>query len=157
MKRSLFGFFLGSGLTLLLLGCATTPSTEENELVAAVRVSDEASFVMANPKTGRRCRIFHMDIVEMKGRRLKVRTAFGDAAAAGVALGLIQLPVPPPPRSSRTYPVPDPKPTGRPIKLRAAYPARCDGNGLATRLKLSFDSLNIMRQLGLEPALAAQP
>ncbi|MGA2976678.1 MAG: nuclear transport factor 2 family protein [Spirochaetia bacterium] len=47
--------------------------------------------------------------------------------------------------------------TGKPIALRAAYLGRYDANGLTTTLKLYFDSMTIMTQLGFKPVpLVAQ-
>ena len=41
--------------------------------------------------------------------------------------------------------------TGKTFTLRAAYLGRYDANGLTTTLRLYFDSMNIMNQLGLKP------
>ena len=216
-------------------------------------VFDECSFVMMNPKTNRQYRIFHLDIVELRGSKVKVMTTFGDAAAGNVALGVIEPPVPAPPnRLTRVFPAPAPEPTwlppaaslsqalsrfnshdlasmakmlgedarvmisplldevgrdayiawqevmftafpdltltpirsfdmgdgwavsevtmtgtqkgpylghapsGKPIRLRAAYLGRYDAKGLATIIKLYYDSLNILTQLGYQPVSAQQ-
>ncbi len=46
--------------------------------------------------------------------------------------------------------------SGKPIKLRAAYLTRYDAAGLATNLKLYFDSLFLLKQLGYEPVARTQ-
>jgi steroid delta-isomerase-like uncharacterized protein len=43
--------------------------------------------------------------------------------------------------------------TGKPFTLRAAYAGRYDANGLMTVLRLYFDSMTIMNQLGLKPVM----
>jgi predicted ester cyclase len=47
--------------------------------------------------------------------------------------------------------------TGKPFSLRAAYLGRYDSSGLTTDLKLYFDSMTIMNQLGLKTVPIASP
>jgi hypothetical protein len=47
--------------------------------------------------------------------------------------------------------------TGKPVSLRAAYLARYDSNGLATSVKLYFNSRDILSQLGFTPTKVSMP
>jgi predicted ester cyclase len=208
-------------------------------------IFDECTFEIPLPDKGKTIKIFHMDIVEMEGAKLKVKKTFSDGVALAVALGKIKPPILLPP-SGNDINLPNPKPTGlspleaqkdfqirwnkhdlsflaemvhtdaeilvsplidpvgrnsyiewqkiffkafpdismttilsyagdnwaisevmlkgtnigpyigsvttgKRIELRAGYLTRFDTEGLITSLKLYFDSMNINKQLGLEP------
>jgi hypothetical protein len=109
-------------------------------------VFDECSFVMQNPKTGRQYRIFHMDIVELRGTKVKVMTTFGDSAAGSVALGMVEPPIPaPPPRSARVYPTPAPQPTYlAPLAAQAEALSRWNRHDLTAMATMLAQDADIM-------------
>ena len=73
-------------------------------------VFDECTFEIPIPEKDKTIRIFHMDIVEMEGNRMKVKRTFGDGATMKVALGFIEPPIPLPQPPVATT-IADPKPT----------------------------------------------
>ena len=209
---------------------------------------DECSHVSTHPTTNNKFRVFHADIIEYEGFKMKVMTTFADGAVGSVALGLIEPPLPAPPlpcqrtwrkveiiktdmklmdahmesqarwnshdldslatmihqdarilispiydyvtgdgfiawmeimfqafpdlkvEETRTIDLGDGwvvsevkmtgtnlgpylgnQATGKSFSLRAAYLGRYDSDGLITNLKLYFDCMTIMNDLGLEP------
>ena len=74
-------------------------------------VFDECTFEIPIPENDKTISIFHMDIIEMEGDKMKVKRTFGDGATMKVALGFIEPPIPlPQPPVATTLAVP--KPTG---------------------------------------------
>lgn len=73
-------------------------------------VFDECTFEIPFPGKNKTIKIFHMDIVEMEGHKLRVKRSFGDGALMKAALNKIEPPFLKP--KMATIAVPPPKPQG---------------------------------------------
>ena len=114
-------------------------------------VFDECTFDIPIPDKDKIIRIFHMDIVEMEGNKLKVKTTFGDGASMKVALGLIEPPLPLPP-SAPTFAVPNPDPTGLvPLKAQDEFKARWNDHDLSSLAKILHADAEILVSPLLDP------
>jgi predicted ester cyclase len=114
-------------------------------------VFDECTFEIPVPKKDRTIKIFHMDIVEMKGNKLKVKTTFGDGASMKVALGLIEPPLPLP-KSATTATIPNPQPTGLvPLKAQDEFQARWNKHDLSSIAEMLDSNAEILVSPILDP------
>jgi predicted ester cyclase len=81
-------------------------------------VFDECTFEIPLPDMNKTIEIFHMDIVEMEGKKLKVKKTFGDKALMNVVLNKIEPPFLKPQKA--TIAVPPPKHQGlKPLDAQA--------------------------------------
>ena len=107
-------------------------------------VFDECTFDIPLPDKDKTITIFHMDIVEMKGNKLKVKTTFGDGASMKVALGLIEPPLPLPP-STTTTTIPNPHPTGLvPLQAQDEFQARWNKHDLSSLAEILHADAEIL-------------
>jgi predicted ester cyclase len=92
-----------------------------------------------------------MDIVEMKGNKLKVKTTFGDGASMKVALGLIEPPLPLPP-STTTTTIPNPQPTGLvPLQAQDKFQVRWNKHDLSSIAEMLHADAKILVSPLLDP------
>ena len=71
-------------------------------------VFDECTFEIPLPGTDKRITIFHMDLVEMKDNKMKVKRSYGDAALMKAALNKIEPPFIKPIAATMNVPAPEP-------------------------------------------------
>jgi len=107
---------------------------------------DGCSFVAKNPSTGIMYRTYHADIVEFSGLKIKVMTSFSDGAATGVALGLIEPPLPEPPLpGTRSWPTAEPQPTKlKPLAAQKESQARWNSHDVASMAKMLHHDAKIL-------------
>jgi predicted ester cyclase len=114
-------------------------------------VFDECTFDIPLPDKDKTITIFHMDIVEMKGNKLKVKTTFGDGASMKVALGLIEPPLPLPP-STTTTTIPNPQPTGLvPLQAQDEFQSRWNKHDLSSLAEMLHSNAEILVSPLLDP------
>jgi hypothetical protein len=112
---------------------------------------DECTFDIPVPDKDKIITIFHLDIVEMDGNKLKVKTTFGDGASMKVALGLIEPPLPLP-RSATTTTIPIPQPTGLvPLKAQDEFQARWNKHDLSSLSEMLHADAEILVSPLLDP------
>lgn len=113
-------------------------------------VFDECTFEIPIPKNNKTIKIFHMDIVEMDGSKLKVKTTFGDGASMKVALGKIEPPVLLP--ELPTIPVHAPKPNGLvPLEAQEEFLTRWNKHDLTSLSEMLRQDAEILVSPLLDP------
>ncbi len=114
-------------------------------------VFDECTFDIPLPDKDKTITIFHMDIVEMDGNKLKVKTTFSDGASMKVALGLIEPPLPLPP-STTTTTIPNPQPTSLvPLQAQDEFQARWNKHDLSSLAEMLHADAKILVSPLLDP------
>jgi predicted ester cyclase len=114
-------------------------------------VFDECTFTIPLPDSDATIEIFHMDIVEIDGNKMKVKTTFGDGALMNVALGRIEPPVPLPP-DAPTFAVPAPKPNRlKPAKAQEAFQNRWNEHDLVSLAEMVQEDAVILVSPLLDP------
>jgi len=113
-------------------------------------VFDECTFEIPIPKNNKTIKIFHLDIVEMAGSKLKVKTTFGDGASMKVALGKIEPPVIIP--ELPTIAVHAPKPNGLvPLEAQEEFLTRWNKHDLTSLSEMLGQDAEILVSPLLDP------
>lgn len=113
-------------------------------------VFDECTFEIPIPKNDKTIKIFHLDIVEMDGSKLKVKTTFGDGASMKVALGKIEPPIIIP--KLPTIAVHAPKPNGLvPLEAQDEFLARWNKHDLTSLSEMLRQDSQILVSPLLDP------